>query len=93
MVPDVLLTMRLSDMRRRHPRQDNSRHCSGCGEQVGIYPSGQLLLAENPGLRILCNHCIDPRPGDAHLISPAVLEEIKESYDARKDAGESGEVT
>jgi hypothetical protein len=57
---DVLIVMRLADMRRVHPKQDNSRVCTVCGDTVGIYPSGQRMLQLDPSLKLVCNHCNDP---------------------------------
>jgi hypothetical protein len=54
-----LVVMRLTDMHRVHPEQDNSHVCAKCGEQVGIYPSGQAVLkARANDIRILCSHCV-----------------------------------
>jgi hypothetical protein len=55
--PDALVSMRLKDMTRRHPDQDNSRACSKCGETLGLFPSSQRLLATNPSLVLLCVPC------------------------------------
>jgi DNA-directed RNA polymerase subunit RPC12/RpoP len=52
-----LIVMRLADMERIHPNQDNSHVCSKCGQQVGIYPSGQMYLKERPNLDIICSRC------------------------------------
>jgi hypothetical protein len=54
---DTLVVMQLADMRRVHPKQDNSRVCNTCGKQVGIYPSGQRMLALKPDMLLLCNRC------------------------------------
>jgi hypothetical protein len=56
----TLVVMRLADMRRVHPRQDNARACSICGAQVGIYPSGQRILKASAAIRVVCSHCMDP---------------------------------
>jgi hypothetical protein len=56
----VLVVMRLADMRRVHPAQDNTKVCSACGAQVGVYPSGQRMIATDPDMRLVCNHCMDP---------------------------------
>jgi hypothetical protein len=61
-----LAVMRLADMTRVHPRQDNSRVCAKCGEQVGIYPSGQDVLRHCRDVRIVCVQCLGhafPTPG------------------------------
>lgn len=52
-----LIVMRITDMIFVHPDQDNTRVCATCGKQVGIYPSGQAVLATDPTIRITCNVC------------------------------------
>jgi hypothetical protein len=60
----ALVAMRLKDMWKMHPDQDNSRVCSRCGETVGVYPTGQRALEANPGAKIICAVCANPQPGD-----------------------------
>lgn len=79
--PD-LIVMRLADMARIHPGQDNSRKCSGCGQPVGIYPSGQSMIRRQPNIRIICNHCYKREPGDVEILVPGALEEPLESVPA-----------
>ena len=55
--PIKLVTMRLKDMGKIHPDQDNSHACSQCGETVGIYPSGQRSLLNFPEMAIICHVC------------------------------------
>jgi len=52
--------MRLADMHRVHPQQDNTKVCSVCGHQVGIYPSGQAALRRDPMMIVVCQVCADP---------------------------------
>lgn len=80
-----LVVMRLKDMRRRHPLQDNSRHCSRCGQRVGVYPSGQRALRLEPGLAIVCQVCVaKSHPSDLlQVLAPGALEESKESYEVQ----------
>lgn len=87
MTKPMLVVMRLEDMWRRHPRQDNSRVCSKCGEKVGIYPSGQSALKADPTLAIVCNVCSEPR-GDDIPAAPIedIIREIEESKPT-KDGG------
>jgi ribosomal protein S27E len=59
MTAPVLIVMRLAEMRRVHPRMIETT-CGGCGERVGIYPSGQGVLASNPATLVRCNYCQDP---------------------------------
>lgn len=60
--PDALVTMRLADMARMHPAQDDSHVCGTCGHPVGIYPSGQRALRQWPEMKILCQVCAVKRP-------------------------------
>lgn len=53
----TLAAMRLKDMRRVHPEQDETHVCAQCGERVGIYPSGQQLLKDHPDLVVVCHLC------------------------------------
>jgi ribosomal protein S27AE len=76
-VSDQLIVMRLADMWRTRPDQDNSRVCSKCGEQVGIYPSGQAVLRERPQTAIVCNVCYEPTSG-VNIPAPGALEEARE---------------
>jgi ribosomal protein L33 len=54
-----LLVMRLADMGRIHPQQDNTKFCSNCNERVGIYPTGQAWLKKNPKTKLICSICVD----------------------------------
>ena len=53
----ALVAMRLTDMYKIHPQQDNSHVCAECGQGVGIYPTGQRALSHNPGMTIMCSVC------------------------------------
>lgn len=75
-MPD-LIVMRLADMRRVHPRQDDSRVCDLCGERVGIYPSGQAVLRHDPTTRIICSECREP--ADIEVLAPGAEFEPFES--------------
>lgn len=83
-----LVCMRLVDMGRVHPGQDNSRVCAGCGFQVGIYPSGQGALKANPGLRIICHKCAEAERDEAIGIPAApwseIRQESRDSVDVKK---------
>ena len=76
-----LIVMRLVEMRRVHPKQDNSRVCATCGEQVGIYPSGQDMLRRDPTVRVICSHCVEPV--DVAVLAPGAEREPFESVPAR----------
>lgn len=86
----ALVVMRLVDMHRVHPLQDNSHVCSKCGERVGIYPSGQKALRGNPAMLIICAVCTekeaDVRGDVAEPAAPIseILQEIRDSRDVGK---------
>jgi len=73
-----LLVMRLADMRVVHPQQITSR-CNLCNELVGIYPSGQRIMAAHPDVELICERCHNPRDVDVHYAAPGALEERAES--------------
>lgn len=76
-----LIVMRLADMHRVHPAQDDSRACAVCGERVGIYPSGQAVLKARPDdIRIICQHCIGPHA--LRVLAPGAETEPLESVPA-----------
>ena len=81
--PIDLVCMRLGDMHLVHPNQDNSRVCSKCGVQVGVYPSGQAVLARHPHTVITCQICADPLAPSAAL-APGALDEPSQSYSRRR---------
>lgn len=70
-----LLVMRLADMTRVHPDQDDSRVCSECGQPVGIYPSGQAVIKQHPETVIVCNVCNDADPPDVMILAPGAITE------------------
>jgi hypothetical protein len=80
----VLLVMRLADMERVHPDQDNSRVCGQCGERVGIYPSGQEVLRRVPTATIVCERCNQPAPAEVMILAPGAEHERAESHPAPK---------
>ena len=77
---NVLVVMRLADMHRRHPDQDDTRFCPSCGERVGIYPSGQAALRFDPSLAIQCQICAQKEPARIQILAPGALEERFQSY-------------
>jgi DNA-directed RNA polymerase subunit RPC12/RpoP len=78
-----LITMRLADMRRVHPNQITGK-CSRCGEEVGIYPSGQEALKKHKDLRIVCHIC-RPWDGTPEKLAPGAFEERWESKERDDD--------
>jgi hypothetical protein len=81
-MPD-LIVMRLANMHRVHPRQDNTRVCALCNEPVGIYPSGQAVLRDYPEVRLVCDECRDQ--GAFMVLAPGAREERTESVPAKRD--------
>lgn len=84
-----LVCMRLVDMARIHPAQDNSHVCLKCGERVGIYPTGQIALQEHPEASIICAPCAKAQAASGAVAVPAgsfdqILREVRESKDASK---------
>jgi hypothetical protein len=80
-----LVVMRLCDMHRLHPSQDNSRVCARCGEPVGIYPSGQAALRRDSSLKIVCNACVGKEGRDVVGVPAAPWQEIaQEARDSRE---------
>ena len=77
--PPQILCMRLADMHRIHPDQDNTRVCARCGHTVGIYPSGQKMLRKFPTLEIVCQRC---SPNFTGILAPGAINEPSESHDA-----------
>lgn len=69
----VLLVMRYVDMLRVHPDMDISHVCSTCGEQVGIYPSGQRVLKRYRKVKLICQIC-EPAPVRFSLAQGALEE-------------------
>jgi hypothetical protein len=54
-----LICMRLTEMKRVHPKMDTTHKCSKCGERVGVYPSGQRVLVAfgEDAIDIVCSVC------------------------------------
>jgi hypothetical protein len=76
-----LIAMRLAEMQRVHPQQDNSHVCSKCFAQVGIYPSGQRVMRTHPDVRIICSHCTETYDYKmlARSLAPGAENEVFES--------------
>ena len=68
----MLIAMRLADMVRVHPHQVRG-WCSRCGEEVGIYPSGQKAMKQSPDIKVVCQVCSPPGP-DSRLARGAEIE-------------------
>jgi hypothetical protein len=59
-----LIVMRLADMKRVHPQQIAAT-CHGCGHAVAVFPSGQQIMKQHPGIRLTCSVCKMPGPNAA----------------------------
>ena len=71
----ILVVMRRANMARVHPRMIISL-CDRCGHPVGVYPSGQRVIAAlHPEL--VCEICQGPVTGS--LLAPGAFEEKAES--------------
>jgi hypothetical protein len=85
-----LVVMRLIDMHKMHPEQDNSKVCALCGEPVGIYPSGQAAIKTDPTMEIVCAICAareHNRFEDTAIPAsdPATIaQEVRESFTVKK---------
>jgi hypothetical protein len=85
-----LVVMRLIDMHKMHPSQDNSKVCALCGQPVGVYPSGQLALKANPTAEIVCSVCAAKEYDyKVDTATPAadpktILQEVRDSFSVKK---------
>jgi hypothetical protein len=52
--------MRVVNLRVTHPRADYSHTCDRCQEPICLFPSGQRILREHPGIQKLCDVCGAP---------------------------------
>jgi hypothetical protein len=81
--PAMLVVMRVARMTKAHPKTDFTHRCARCHEAVGIFPSGQRLLREQPNVEIVCDGCA----GDTTAIMlageplPGVRQEAREAVD------------
>lgn len=72
----TLICMRLADMARVHPEM-RVGHCCKCLREIGIYPSGQQLIAQRgERVDVVCHVC--QPPGTARL-APGARAEAEQS--------------
>lgn len=82
-VPVVLTVMRLDDMLRVHPHQITAK-CARCGHDVGVYPSGQKIMAEyGDRVELVCQVCHFPGP-KAELAPGAESEPLQSRWKERR---------
>lgn len=86
---NYLVTMRLAEMRRIHPSQDNTRLCALCRSRVGVYPTGQRALLRDPELRIMCHRCYTPSDAAVENVPAGSLDEIMQEARDSTDVGEA----
>jgi hypothetical protein len=85
-----LVTMRLIDMHKMHPQQDNSKVCALCGQPVGIYPSGQAAIKAEPTIEIVCSICAakdyDPVEDTDMPVADieTIVQEVRDSFSVKK---------
>ena len=81
-----LVVIRAARMTKVHPKTDFTHVCALCREQVGIFPSGQQLLRDQPNAEIVCDRCA----GDTQAVMllgtalPGVRQEMREAVDFTK---------
>jgi hypothetical protein len=78
-----LICTPLHQQTQMHPRQIE-RPCSACGQQVGIYPTGQAAMKAYPHMKIICPDCsrLNPNKYDKSYSAgkpEEVLQEMRES--------------
>jgi len=73
----LLIVMRLANMKVVHPEQVIVR-CERCRHKVGVYPSGQRLIAQHPDIAIVCSVCHSPGPNA--MLAPGAEREPFESH-------------
>ena len=79
----MLVVMRVARMTKVHPKTDFTHRCGRCHEPVGIFPSGQRTLHEQPDAEIVCDVCV----GDSTAVLlagellPGVRQEARESVE------------
>jgi len=67
MIVPILIVMRLADMKRVHPQQITAS-CANCGHTVAVYPSGQKVMRDHPGVQLMCQVC--KLPGQHAALAP-----------------------
>lgn len=70
-----LICMRLDEMVVVHPDQITGL-CEKCGAEVGIYPSGQKMIALFDAIEIICHRCCGPVSG---YLAPGAEAEVSSS--------------
>jgi hypothetical protein len=80
-----LVAMRTMNMSKTHPEAKYGYVCGTCGEQMCLFPSGQRILRENPGIPLCCDVCFYRMGGTKEcIIPPEVGRETQEAIDFTK---------
>jgi hypothetical protein len=76
-----LTVMRLANMHKVHAQMTTAYNCDLCGEQAGIYPSGQRVIREHGrnNIVIVCDVCAGPDVALVAPPAPGALEEVGQS--------------
>lgn len=87
--PLTLICMRLANMHRVHKRMTTDT-CDKCHETVGVYPSGQTVIAEakRPNVQLICEICHLGEPADIMILAPGAIRERNESIPIHNDTKE-----
>jgi hypothetical protein len=76
--PIMLVCTRLADMTVMHPKQTQEL-CSKCQHTVGVYPTGQVMMAKYPKMKVVCAPCAalsELDPSRDEIIPAGTIEEI-----------------
>jgi hypothetical protein len=75
----TLTVMRLANMHKVHPQMTVEHKCDRCGEQTGIYPSGQAIIQRygRENIEIVCDVCAGPNV--IGTPAPGTFAELKQS--------------
>ena len=74
----ILIAMRLANMVVGHPEMTTDRRCGRCGEVLGVYPSGQRVLAKyGKRVDLVCEVCHGPPSGEVLPAPGALLESLQ----------------
>jgi hypothetical protein len=80
----ALIVMRLADMRKVHPNQDDSFVCARCQAPVGIFPAGVRMIKAKPDTEVVCQIC---HGGDHSIFLsepvPGMFEDLKGTVDLK----------
>jgi len=70
---------------RTHPQAKYGFKCIHCGEEICLFPSGQRILREHPGIELCCEVCFYQIPGLKECVFPPEVDrEAAEAFDFTK---------